>query len=234
MISLILPYWSRQCAADAALASLAAAYATVDMEVVVVDDGSPVAYRAPEGMPWPVRVVRLPEKAGPLNPCVPINTGAITARGDVLAISSVEMLHENPVLPAMHDELTALGRQGYVLAACWEPIQQRWHAHSSLSGRHVEGIRMPAWSNYHFLGMLRRELWEQIGGMDEDYRDGAGYDDPDLVLRLARAGVRARIRDDLVITHQRSRARSDWTDAMFERNRRLFISKWGGQQSAAA
>lgn len=234
MISLILPYWSRQCAADAALQSLARVYADLDLEVVVVDDGSPVAYRTPEGMPWPVRVIRLPEKNGPLNPCVPINTGALSARGEILAISSVEMIHDKPVLPAMRDELLGLGPRGYVLAACWEPKHQRWHAHSSLNGRVVEGVRMPAWSNYHFLGMLRRELWQEIGGMDEDYRDGAGYDDPDLVLRLARAGARARIRDDLVITHQRSRARSAWTDAMFERNRRLFISKWGGRMSAAA
>lgn len=234
MISLILPYWKRQRAADDALELMAASYPALDLEVIIVDDGSPIPYMAPDGMPWPVRVVRLPHKAGPLNPCVPINTGALLAAGEHIAISSIEMLHTRPVLGAMLEELVRLGSRGYVLAACWEPKQSRWHAHSSLSGREVHGVRMPHWSNYHFLSMLHRGLWNEIGGMDEDFRDGAGYDDPDLVLRLERAGVRARVRDDLIVTHTRRGARSEWTPEMFERNKQIFIEKWGGREAAAA
>jgi hypothetical protein len=234
MISLVLTYWNRQRAADDALEMLAACYPSLDMEVVIVDDGSPVPFVNRPGMPWPVRVVRLPEKAGPLNPCIPINTGVLAAQGDIIAISGIEMLHTSPVLGAMRDELGTLGRQGYVLAACLEPKKPRWHAHSSLAGRSVHGIPMPAWSNYHFLAMLNRCLWERAGGMDEDYRAGAGYDDADLVMRLARAGARVRMRDDLVVNHPRAGARSGWPDEMFRINKKLFVSKWGGQVAAAA
>lgn len=225
MISLILPYWQRQAATDAALARMAALYFDIDLEVIVVDDGSPVPYIRREGYPFAVRSVRLPVKSGPLNPCVPINVGAAVARGDILAISNPEIMHRTAVLPAMRDELERLGVLGYVLAACWSPEQKRWHCHSTIAGPRF-GIDLPAGSGFHFLAMLHRSLWEEAGGFDIAYRKGAGYDDPDFVMRLERAGARFVIRDDLVVEHPRGGARSAWTPAQFERNRQLFISKW--------
>ena len=47
MISLILPYWMRQEAADVALASIDRLYAGLDLEVIVVDDGSVIPFVSP-------------------------------------------------------------------------------------------------------------------------------------------------------------------------------------------
>lgn len=226
MISLVLPYWNRLKAAQDALQRMAGLYADLDMEVVVVDDGSPEAFVAPEGMPWPVRVIRMQAKAVPLNPCLPLNWGVALARGDVIAISNPENLHRGPVLTAMQDELERGDCNTYVLAAAWHVEGRNWHCHSSLGAPVVEGITLPAGSHYHFLAMMHRTLWERAGGFDNDYRDGAGYDDPDFVLRVARAGARFVLRNDLIVDHVRTQARAKWTPAMFERNRKLFVSKW--------
>lgn len=227
MLSLVMPYWRRRAATDAALAAMAAHYRDLDMEIVIVDDGSPEPYHAPAGLPWPVKVVRLPEKAGPLNPCVPFNLGVTFAQGDVIALSNPENLHIRPVLPALLDELERGGPDAYVMAGC--RCGETWHAHRSVSGIEVCGVRMPEGSVYHFLALMHRGLWERCGGFDEDYRDGAGYDDPDLLLRLARAGARFVLRDDLVVEHVRAGARAKWRPEQWERNRGVFQSKWCGR-----
>lgn len=234
-ISLVLPYWDRQGVADRSIARLAELYADLDMEVVVVDDGNATPYAVPRLTPWPVRVIRLPVKNRPLNPCVPYNRGVEAAWGDCIALSGTEMLHETPVLADMQQELERGGRDTYVSAAVRAAESKRWHAHSSLrTWEKVCGVEMPKGAQFHFMTMLSRGLWNRCGGFDEGYRDGAGYDDPDLVLRLDRAGARFVTRDDLVVEHVRGGARAKWTDEMFERNRRIFVSKWGGANRAVA
>lgn len=227
MLSLILPYWDRQEATDRSLALLAERYADLlDLEIVIVDDGSPVPYKAPQDYPLRLRIVRLPPKDGPKNPCVPINVGVNASDGDIIVLSNPEILHDMPVLPGMLDELERLGPDGYVLAAAWCPEEKQWHCHSTISGDRSTGERQPAGSGFHFCAMFHRSLWDKASGFDEDYRDGAGYDDPDWVNRAARVGAKFVIRDDLVVTHPKTGARTKWPEGGYARNRALFMQKW--------
>ena len=227
MISVVLPYWQRQEITEYALDSMAAAYPDLDMEVVLVDDGSPQPLTIAKPYPWPVRVIRLPDKTVPKNPCVPINRGVKEATGEVIVLSNPEIIHDKPVFPAMAEELERLGASGYVLAAAWCPEQEIWHCHSSVAGDRPTGERQPPGSSYHFCAMLYRSMFERAGGFDEEYREGAGYDDPDWVNRLARAGAVFRIRDDLVVIHTKFGAQTAWTREGFARNRAIYKSKWG-------
>lgn len=228
MISLILPYWQRQEATDVSLALLAKHYADLPLEVIIVDDGSPEPYTSPASMPIPHINIRLQKKFVPLNPCTPINIGVKYAKGNYIAISNPEILHYFPVLPQMRQAIIDGGEKTYILAACWCPEQRRWHCHSSQRRRDDNdvGAYLPEGANYHFMAMMHRSLWEETGGFDEDYRDGAGYDDPDFVRRLHKAGAKFVIRDDLVVTHPRTGTRAEWTPEMNRRNRDVFLSKW--------
>lgn len=225
MISLILPYWMRQRAADDALRSLVNCYVDLDLEVIIVDDGSPQWFVKPA---WPIeiRVIRLNAKAVPLNPCVPYNKGVDAAKGEYIALSNPETIHNYPILEQMRADVS--GDHDYVMAAAWCPEQRRWHCHSSMNRRDDNdvGAYVPRGANYHFMSMMRRELWDKAGGFDEAYRDGAGYDDPDFARRLYKAGANFVMRDDLVVNHVRTGARADWTQEMFARNRAVFMSKW--------
>lgn len=226
LISLILPYWDRQGAADRAFESLARCYAGLDIEIIVVDDGNAVPHQVPHGLPFqrPVQVVRMPVKAEPLSSCVPMNRGVEASSGKYIALSSIEMLHTAPVLLQMADAIDS--PDTYVLAACRSGSV--WHCHSAnkRSDEGDVGSWLPPGSDYHFMSMLSRELWDKTGGFDEEYRQGAGYEDADFVRRLHRAGAKFLIRDDLVIEHPRDGARAAWKTEMFSRNRALFMSKW--------
>lgn len=214
MISLILPYWQRQAAADTALALMVREYRWLDLEVIVVDDGDPVPFVAPASL-LNLRVLRLPEKAGAMSPCVPINRGVADSSGDVIALSCPEMLHTMPVLGQLRDELLRGDEFTCVSAAVWAPEQSCWHVHSSLKSAPL-----------NFLTMMHRTLWDRAGGFDEDYRQGMAYEDADFVRRLQRVGARFVIRDNLVIHHPRRGAKAKYTPEQHERNRLLFEGKW--------
>lgn len=226
MISICWPYWNRQAVADRACALLAKHYADLDLELIVVDDGNVEPYKAPK-MPFPVRVVRLPLKQRPMNPCVPLNRGVSEAKGEIIALSGADILHTKPILAQMREELGE-DEKKYVLAAVWWAEKKVWHCHSTYkrSDAGDVGSMLPKGADYHFMSMMHRSLWDAAGGFDEDYREGAGYDDPDFVLRLNRAGAKFKIRDDLVVEHVRSGARADWRPEGYARNRKLFMSKW--------
>jgi len=213
-ISLILPYWKRQQAAVAGLESLARHYSDMDLEVIIVDDGDPVPFVAPT-LPLNIGVIRLPEKSIPMSPCVPINRGVTASSGAIIALSCPEMLHITPVLRAMRDELLSRDDLTCVSAAVWAPESNCWHVHSSLN-------KLPL----NFLTMMRRSLWDKSGGFDEDYREGFAFEDGDFLLRLQHAGTTFVIRDGLVIHHPGRGAKTKYTPAQHERNRKLYEQKW--------
>ncbi len=224
-MSIVLPYYKRAEVTKRCLVLYAEHYAGLDFEVIVVDDGS---HDFEADYPW-LRIERLPKKNVPKNPCVPINRGVALARGDVIVISGPDILHNSAVLVPMLETLRELGENGYVLAACWHAPGQEWHCHSSLTadGWHKGGnVRQPKGSGFHFCAMLNRSLWGKAGGFDDEYREGAYYDDPDWVNRVHRAGAIFKIRDDLVVEHVRDGCYTDWPAGAADRNRALYLSKW--------
>jgi len=137
LISLLLPYWNRPEAADKALKSLEK-YDKSQFEIIVVDDGSeePFTYSGPLN----VRVITLPKKDGPKSPVTCWNVAAKEAKGDILVISCIEVIHETPIL----SQLTAnLGKDEYRIAAAWCPESHRWHTHGLDARRCDRNYRQP-------------------------------------------------------------------------------------------
>lgn len=222
MISIVMPFWNRRLALARSVSAMARHYADLDLELIIVNDGSDAPVL--DNCPWPVKVIHLPKKDGPLNPCVPINRGAEASSGDIIVLTNPEIIHVKPILGEMLKAMD--GPDSYILAAAWCPDENKWHCHTSISGDRPSGERQPEGSGFHFCAMLTRDLWNRAGGFDEAYRDGAGYDDPDWVNRVARAGARFTIRDDLIVLHPKLGARTDWTSEQFRRNRDLYFRKW--------
>lgn len=223
MISLILPYWRRQAAAEKALSFLVDTYPDLDLEVVVIDDGNEPPFDIPN-LPLNLLCLRCPKKSGPKSPVTCWNDGVNAATGDTIVLSCIEVLHTKPVLEQMAAELEKQGPDGYVLAAAFCPEAQEWHCHTVNRSRLAP--EMPAGFGRAFCGMLNRDLFERAGGFDEEYRDGAGYEDIDFAYRLQRAGAKPVIRDDLVVIHPKEGATILWGGDQFERNKALLAEKW--------
>ena len=216
MISLILPYWDRQEAADRALNLLAKHYGR-SIEVIVVDDGNRVPFKASD-VDLNLRIVRLPTKEKPTPQSKAWNAGVRAATGDLIALSCVEILHTDPVLEELAKE--AVG-DTYALAAAWCPELNEWQCHSSKPTDFC-----PRGTGPSFLGVMRKDLFLKAGGFDEDYHEGAGYEDKDFIHRMLAAGAKFVIRDDLIVTHPKTGASIQWGTEGFARNERIFFSKW--------
>lgn len=216
MISLILPYWNRQEAADTALKLLDQTYKGCDVELVIVDDGG--GFVMPD-LALKTVLVTLPKKDVPKCPCTAWNAGVVASNGELIALSCIEILHEKPVLEQMAETIKA--PQDYVLAAAWCPEFGEWHCHSSVSVP-----TCPPGSGIAFLGMMRRELFNRAGGFDEAYREGAGYEDRDFIQRIWKVGANFIHRDDLMVIHPKSGATTTWPEGGFARNEALYLSKW--------
>lgn len=227
MISIIWPYWDRQEVADYSARLMADHYRGMDIEIVVVDDGNRIPYKKPD-VDIPINVFRLPVKDQPLNPCVPINYGVENANGDVIVLTNPEILHRRPLLKDMIEEL-GYDKNKYVQAAVYHVKNNGnkvWHSHSSVAGKIESNIAMPKNACFHFLSMLYVDLFDRAGGFDNDYRSGAGYDDPDFVLRLEKAGAQFVMRDDLQAEHMRFNAHAPRTIDEFALNESIFRRKW--------
>lgn len=219
-LSLILPYWDRQEAANKAFKLLEEQYADLDMEIIVMDDGNAIPFVAPD-VNLDIRTIRLPLKHEPKSPVTVWNEGVKAARGDIIVLSCVEILHKEPVLLQMKEELKRMGMDGYVLAAAWCPEEAKWHCHST-----VKLPRNPEGTGLSFCSMMYKELYDRAGGFDEEYRDGAGYEDNDFINRLLAVGARFNILDDLVVIHPKSGASISWKPEAFARNEAMFYAKW--------
>ncbi len=204
-------------------------YPTDDLEIIIVDDGSPEPAEVTDKFPWPVRIVRLPDKTTALNPCTAFNRGVEVSRGDVLVLTNPEVIHRAPILAGLRELLTP---KGYVAAACWSEKHRWWFCHSTLMppAESVGRAEMPEGAGLHFCSMINRAFYDEIGGFSEEYRDGQGYEDNDLLWKLDDAGARFSIADDLVTDHHDC-PRSEWPAGGAERNRAIFESKWPNVRS---
>lgn len=219
-ISLILPYWDRQEAANKAIRLLEKQYPEMDLEVIVVDDGNEIPFLPPKTS-LNLRVVRLPNKSNPTPQSRVWNAGVQASTGNIICLSCVEILHETPVLQKMAEQLKQMGKNGYVLASAWCPEENKWHCHSTATIEYA-----PPGTGAAFCSMLYRKTFDLSGGFDESYRKGAGFEDKDFIHRLLSIGVKFKIRDDLKVIHPKTGAKIQWKTEGFRRNKAIFLHKW--------
>lgn len=218
-LSLILPYWDRQKAADKAFKTLEK-YSDLDIEIIVIDDGNVIPFMIPESS-LDIKVITLPLKHIPKCPATAWNAGVAGAQGEIIILSCIEILHETAVIPQLVEQLESIGKDGYVLASAWCPEQEVWHCHST-----IKTPRNPWGTGLSFCGAMYKELYELAGGFGEEYREGAGYEDNDFINKLLSVGAKFKIRDDLVVIHPKSGASIIWPDGSFVRNHEIYYKKW--------
>lgn len=225
MISIVMPYWARSEALFRSIKGYVEHYADLNLEIVIVNDGSAEKPLLPSLPPWPVRVVNLPFKAQAKNPCTPINVGVYHSRGEVVLLTNPEIVHRTRILPGMVRELRKIGSRGYVAASCWDERRNIWLCRSDkpdLPGR----AKIPEGAGLHFCALLRKDLFDEVGGFCSEYRDGQGYEDNDFLWALHAVGAEFRILDQYVVDHVEA-PRTQWPIGGLQRNKRIFESRWG-------
>lgn len=215
-----MPYWNRPRELARSLASIDKIYPDLDIEFSICDDGSALPLVAATHSK--VRLTSLPQKAVAKNPCVPINRAVRNCTNDLIVLTNPETEHRERVLDQMLDAWT--GPNDYVIAGCRDTTHGDWYAGK---GRSMKGCLAPPGIQYHFCVLFHRDLFERIGGFDEDYRDGHGYDDNDWCWRLHAAGdVNVKYVPGVVWHVRQLMQRSLWRGPQLLRNEKLLRQKW--------
>ena len=218
-ITVVMPYWERSVATRRTLESFDRFYGD-DVKVIIVDDGSPTDPAKPLEADFErLTVIELPVKTEPKNPCVPMNIGVAAVDTPLLGLTNPETYHDSPVLYEMRDLIAS--EKDYILAPAWCPESREWHCHPDFPPPDI-----PPGTGFHHMALLNKGLWDIIGGMDEDYRDGYCFDDTDLVMRLVSAGANFMFSTQPV-THARTGAKAPPPALGWSYNHDLFMSKWG-------
>ena len=206
---------------------------TASPEIVVVDDGSTdttaqvLMDRADR-----VRVVRHEQNLGFARAC---NDGAAVATGEWLLFLNNDTLPQAGWLDALLRYASSGERIGLVGSKLVFPNDTIQHAgivfDRDLTPRHIyAGFRAdhPAVSKSREFqvvtgacALIRRALFDEVGGFDADFVNG--YEDMDLCLRLRRLGYGVHYCHESVVDHLESATRDH---ALDQQNHELFLERW--------
>lgn len=219
MISICMPYWQRQRELDRSLAAYRRIYGHLDVEISICDDGSPVPVLADGCV-----VTRLPAKKIGLNPCVPMNAAVRASSGDVIVLTNPEVEHREDVLTGMLSMLEH--PDDYVTVACRD-VSGMWIAGPEVNYAFANGrMPVPEGAHFHFCAMLTRELFERVGGFDEEYRFGRSLEDNDWLWSLDAAGARFKLAPGMVWHYRTPHAYAGSHPANLDRLTRKWGHKW--------
>ena len=232
--SVVLPVHNRSALTSACLDALLE-HRPRDTEVVVVDDASsdttPVTLASYGDQ---IRVVPTPAQSGFGAAC---NHGAAAARGRQLVFLNSDTIPTAGWLDAMAEEADADSEVGIVGAKLLWPDNTVQHAgvviDSGRNARHVyRGFPAghPAVSRSRDFRavtgaamLVRRELFEELGGFDPAFTNG--WEDVDLCLRAGEHGRRVRFCHRAVLYHLEGATRGlDFADD--HPNWQLYRSRW--------
>ncbi len=136
-----------------------------------------------------------------------------------------QVVREAPADVAMLGPVTNAAGNGQRL---WKPgaTHEDWLQVGQWLNENPTHQLMPAYRCDFFCIAIRRDAWDRLGGLDLDF--GLGYyEDFDFSLRLAKAGYRQMITEDVFILHVGSATfkASPAARALIKRNKKLLKSK---------
>ena len=217
-ISIVAAYWNRKEQLINTLWSIEKYQ--YDIEIIVVDDGSTDGKDITGLANDHVKIITLKDKNW-INPCIAYNIGFAEAKGDIIIIQNAENVHMGDIIGHVDNNIT---KNLYITYGCFsinELLTQR-----ALVGEDIATLINPfinsnidrwggtGWYNHskfrpmmlHFCAAITKEDLYDLGGFDERYSHGSGYDDNDFIMRVKRKGMETRIIDNPFVVHQHHKA----------------------------
>lgn len=215
-LSIATAYFNRKKLFMKTLDSINLSKYAEDIEVIVVDDGSDEEHRLEdivENYKFPINLIRLEKKKKwYINPCIPFNKAFKEAKADLVLIQNPECFHYGDVVKtsienttddnylsfscyALDDEDTNTLHEGKMFEtineASNEGYKKGWYNHSKINPR-----------PYHFAACITKKNLEDLGGFDEKYAKGIGFDDDEFLYRVCKKGLTVHIGDSPFVIHQ--------------------------------
>ncbi|GLZ41276.1 glycosyltransferase [Actinokineospora sp. NBRC 105648] len=243
LVSVIIPTYGKWSYTRQCLLTLAAANSTVPFEVIVVDDASPDDAADQVARCPGVRLVRAERNRGFIGAC---NLGAEHARSDLLVFLNNDTEVRPGWLDELYETMTSDDRIGLVgaklvypdgsLQECggiiWSDATGWNYGRGGDPGEPAVNVTRDVDYCSGAAIMVRRDLFEQVGGFDTRYAP-AYYEDTDLAFAIRASGHRVVVQPNSVVVHHEGV--SHGTDIAQgvkrhqELNRVVFAQKWADE-----
>lgn len=228
-ISIVTAYYNRRDLLINTLQSITKETYTSELEIIIVDDGSNVENNISDvNELFPTLDIRVLEIKQNfkwwINPCVPYNKGFRMITGDVVIIQNPECLHLGEIIKTVEENIE---ENKYLVFGCYminnkqtnevklltnsdtyiddiksiitpmnnicvrNPHEESWYQHSKYRN-----------DKLHFCSAMMKSDLDELGGFDERFANGIGYDDREFLIRIARKNMNIISIDDPIVLHQ--------------------------------
>jgi GT2 family glycosyltransferase len=217
MISIVTAYYNRKKLFYRTLQSIATSVYP-NFEVIAVDDASKEYGRLEdltEEFPF-LKVIRVETKdKWYMNSCIPYNMGIAKATGDIIILQNPECLHIHDILTYVANNLDD---SNYITMSAYS-INERTTEKLLPHINHVDLLELSpqqtvtdyvGWYNhskynptyYHFCSAITKANMDKLGGFDERFAPGIGFEDNEFLDRVKRLGLKLILADDVSVFHQ--------------------------------
>jgi len=222
-ISVVMAYYNRKTRLKTTLDSMCnSRFPSTEFEVVIVDDGSDQEHRVEDLVslyPFDIRVIRVePEDKWYCNPCIPFNKGFDAAKGEIVIIQNPECCHVGDVLSLANntkanqylnfhayslseEETELLTKESLVdISSLPFKLKDIGMGREGNSGYYNHHQFRPV--GFHFCSAITKEDLNDLGGFDERYAKGTGYDDNEFLQRILKKKMNFVFITNPLVLHQ--------------------------------
>lgn len=186
-----------------------------DVKIVIVDDastdGDDITYLSDDK----TEVVTLTNKTW-MNPCIAFNTGFTYVKSDMVIIQNSECLHVGDIVSYVEGNLNKNKYLNFCAYSIGENLVNR-----ITDGENPEEVIQPinnavpewgetGWYNHplyrpkmaHFCSAITFDDLRELGGFDERFFDGLGFDDDELLTRIHKKKMQVEMVEHPFVIHQ--------------------------------
>lgn len=167
--------------------------------------------------------------------CIPFNIGFNDIKYNKVIIQNPESYHNGDILSDVNRRLTD---DNYLTYSCYS-LSESEYCNNDYNNIQYTDIKpkyacSSGWYNhskynpkyYHFLSSITTKNLFKINGFDEDYKDGIGFDDNEILHRIKLLGLGIEIVDQPFIFHQWHESIYHYNDNMSEDNKNNKITQF--------
>lgn len=149
------------------------------------------------------------------NPCLHFNQGVESSDGLYLILTNPECAHRSPILDQL-DALFMQNQNNYIVCSCFDEHNEiYWLQHSVHNNRKL-----------HFCAAIRKTVFNDIGGFDDNYRFGVAFDDNDFINKIMNTTLNIVTDDSLLVEHLSHEDYPDKYGYLFHLNKNYYENKW--------
>ncbi len=239
-VSIIIPVYGQHLMTYTCLRSIAETCENESIEIIVIDDASPVPASEALANITGIRVVRNDANLGFLKNC---NKAAALATGEYVLLLNNDIIVTPGWLAALKDVWAMRENVGMVGAKLIYPdgsLQEAggivWRDGSAWNWGRNQDASKPAYNYLREVDytsgaclLLKREFWERLGGFDERYVP-AYYEDTDIAFRVRELGKKVYYQPSAVVVHFEGQSSgTDVTQGVKKHqvtNQQTFLARW--------